>query len=123
MRTLVAICEVARPNTRRDVPPEVVSLCGAGSVQPWAIAPTTNDFPVPAGPTSDSTRAPEVSTPWTTAAWSTPSSTPEARRPSRNQAATGCGSAAAPLPAVAATRVRSVCTCSSVAYTVEPGLT
>ena len=59
----------------------------AGSAQACAIAPTTNDFPVPAGPTSDSTLAPEVSTPRTAAAWSAPSSIPDSPNSSRNAAA------------------------------------
>ena len=50
--------------------------------------PTTKLLPVPAGPTRVSTRAPEVSTPRTAAAWSTPSSTPGLRgAASRNRSA------------------------------------
>ena len=92
-----------------------------GSVQARAIAPTTNDFPVPAGPIRHSTRAPEVSTPRTAAAWSTPSSIPDSRSCCTNRSAATLGSAAPPRPAVPASITRSVWTCSGVAYSRAPG--
>ena len=81
---------VASPNTRPAWSPR-----RSGSVQARARAPTTNDLPVPAGPMRVSTRAPEVSTPRTADAWSTPSSMPCARSWCRNRCATSRGSAAA----------------------------
>ncbi len=59
----MAFSVVANPTTRRCCPSHRV-----GSCQAWASTPVTNDFPVPAGPTSDSTHAPEPRTPRTAAA-------------------------------------------------------
>ena len=77
-RTSVAIWLVASPNTRPRRAPR-----SSGSDQALARAPTTKDLPVPAGPTRVSTRAPEVRTPRTAAAWSTPSSSPDSRELAR----------------------------------------
>ena len=61
----------------------------AGSCHAFASAPTTNDFPVPAGPTSVSTFTPEVRMPRTAAAWSAPSSIPDSANPSSNRSRPG----------------------------------
>ena len=98
----VAICAVANPNARCCRPSH-----NSGSVHAFATAPTTRVFPVPAGPTSDCTYAPDVIMPSTAVAWSGPSVNPVSANDAVKNPANSASVAVAPRSTAASKMARS----------------
>ena len=112
-RTSVATCEAARPTTRGGRGRE-----SQVSAEPQILEspPITVDLPAPAGPTSVSILAPEVSTPTRACRWSALRTSPESASRSVAASAAFSSTAGAPISIAALRRACSVTSCPRRAY-------